>query len=79
LTNHDLVDSQLGVLLEDYIYELLPGASTSILATATILTDTVNNATWTAYVGEGGPLVEASDSAAVVVSDSERIYLPFIR
>ena len=59
LTRHDLVDSELGALLNNFTYSLAPGASVFLTATTNIAVTTVNTATWTAYnparstVGDG--------------------------
>lgn len=68
LTQHTLVDSALGTLLNDFPYPLGPGASAFITATANITTTTINTATWTAY--NPGPinLVSATDVATVTIS-----------
>ena len=48
LTVHDLVDSELGVLLSGFPYALAPGASAFLTEAATLTETTVNTATWTA-------------------------------
>jgi uncharacterized repeat protein (TIGR01451 family) len=62
---HDLVDSELGAILNDFPYTLMPGASAFLTQTATIADTTVNTATWTAF--NPGPMneVSAEDSATV--------------
>lgn len=76
---HDLEDSHLGTLLNDYGYELAPGAYVEITATAVITENTVNTATWTAY-DSFGQMASAEASATVnveEVSDNEyRLYMP---
>jgi hypothetical protein len=79
LVAHDLVDSELGVLLYGFAFELEPGASTTITATATVDTGTVNHATWTAYGEADGVQAEASASAEVLVYAVEKVYLPIMR
>jgi choice-of-anchor B domain-containing protein len=79
LVAHDLVDSELGVLLDGFAFELEPGASTTITATATVDTGTVNHATWTAYGEADGVHAEASASAEVLVYAEEKVYLPILR
>jgi uncharacterized repeat protein (TIGR01451 family) len=64
LAFHDLVDSELGTLLDDFPYDLLPGESVFITETATILTDTVNTAVWTAF-NDDMLMAQATDSATV--------------
>ncbi len=66
LTLHTLVDDHLGTLLNNFPYDLGPGASAYITEAATINATTVNSATWTASVS-GGPSAEASDTATVTV------------
>jgi hypothetical protein len=65
LTMHDLVDSELGVLLSGFSFDLVPGATTFITETANITVTTVNSATWTA--GDGIETVFDSDFATVNV------------
>jgi hypothetical protein len=66
LTQHELVDSELGLLLDD-TYPLVPGASRTITATAAIETTTVNTATWTAFNLGPTDVVTSSDWATVTV------------
>lgn len=67
---HEVVDDQLGTLLgPDFAYDLAPGASVFITATATMpdMPDVVvNTATWTAYVDEVFT-ASATDTATVTV------------
>lgn len=79
LTVHNLVDSELGVLLNNFTFDLSPGASTSITSSTTIISDTFSSATWTAYTEAGGVMATSSDSAAVAIMGFDSIYLPFIR
>jgi hypothetical protein len=67
LTRHDLVDSELGSILTNFPFTLVPAASAFITQSATITQTTVNNATWTAY--NPGPVdtAAAGDSATVNV------------
>ena len=69
LTRHDLMDSELGALLNNFTYSLAPGASVFLTATTNIAVTTVNTATWTAYnPADGGPIgVTATDTATVTV------------
>jgi uncharacterized repeat protein (TIGR01451 family) len=67
---HDLVDDQLGNLLVDYPFALVPGESTFITASAVITEDVVNSATWTAGDGDTH-FAESSDTAAVTVSTAD--------
>jgi hypothetical protein len=68
LTRHDLVDSELGDLLTDFPFVLVPGASAFLTqAGGAIDTTTTNNATWTARDPELGLAATATDSATVNV------------
>jgi len=49
LSHHYLVDDVLGVLLNDYIYDLPPGGSTTYMVTSTVQVSTTNTATWGAF------------------------------
>ncbi len=71
LTLHDLVDSELGTILNDFPYSLAPAASAFLTQTAQVNTTTGNAATWTAF--NAGPSDEASavDTARVNVSGGE--------
>ncbi|MBN2147257.1 MAG: hypothetical protein JW726_07705 [Anaerolineales bacterium] len=68
LAFHDLDDSEIGPILSAIPYALAPGASAFITETMTILTDTVNTATWTAYNSGGTNTVTATDTATVTVA-----------
>ncbi len=57
-TAHDLEDSELGTLLDNFILELAPGDSVAITETTRIYEDTTNIATWTAYSSLGGYAVD---------------------
>ncbi len=65
LSLHDLVDDHLGTLLNDFPTNLTPGATVILTASAVITEDTINTATWTAFV-IGGPT--ASDDAMATVT-----------
>lgn len=64
LTSHDLVDSHLGTILDDFSYNLLPGSSAFLVVPDTVSGDVTNTATWTASV-VGGPSAQAEASATV--------------
>jgi hypothetical protein len=49
LNVHDLVDSELGTILNDFAFTLAPSATVFLTQTTTLLTATVNTATWTAF------------------------------
>ena len=77
LNVHDLADDMLGSVLSDYSYDLLPGASLSITATASVTVDTTNTASWTAWFGEFS--ATATDTATVTVKPAGfMLYLPGI-
>jgi hypothetical protein len=48
LTNHDLLDDQLGQIFAGLTYTLTPGSSVFVTATTFLSQTTVNSATWTA-------------------------------
>jgi LPXTG-motif cell wall-anchored protein len=73
LTLHDLDDDQLGSLLSGYPYGLGPGESIDTVTagetfSATVMTDTVNVATWTAYNQGPTDVVSATSTALVTVT-----------
>jgi hypothetical protein len=89
LTIHDLVDTQLGTILDGFAYDLGPGDSVDTVAagltlSATITETTTNDATWTACnptPGEGQgcingtDVVTATDSATVTRADPTGVSL----
>ncbi|MGD8753352.1 MAG: hypothetical protein PVG14_18095, partial [Anaerolineales bacterium] len=76
LNQHTLVDDQLGTLLLNFNFSLVPSASVFLTQTAEITLTTVNSATWTAF--NPGPLdvVYGTDVATVIAG--HRLYLPAI-
>lgn len=70
LTEHDLTDSELGSILTGFAYDLAPGGSAVITATAMITKTTINTATWIAYNGSPTSPESAAttDSATVNVA-----------
>jgi len=66
LTEHDLEDSELGVLLDGFDFELTPGLSTSAIVSETIAETTSNTATWTATSADGE--MTATDTASATVT-----------
>jgi len=64
LNSHDLVDSHLGTILDDYSFNLAPAASTSVIVSDVVSGTVTNTATWTASI-VGGPSAEAEASATV--------------
>jgi len=79
LSTHNLADSELGILLNNFAYDLLPGSSIFVIVTATITQSTVNTAIWTAET-EGGQIAAATATASVQVPEGSGliIYLPVI-
>ena len=69
LTLHALEDSELGTLLNDFPFNLDPGASAFITATTSITQTTVNTATWTAYNPGPADVATATATATVTVTD----------
>jgi hypothetical protein len=73
------MDTELGTLLSDFSYSLIPGAGAFITSTVNITQTTVNTATWTAY--NPGPVDTAAstDTATVTVAEPKyEIYLPAV-
>lgn len=66
LITHTLQDDKLGILLNDVVLNLAPGASTFITAPATIAITTTNVATWTAYPPFGPPATGISTATVWV-------------
>ena len=77
---HDLVDSELGVILDGFSFGLMPEASVFVTQTAVITETTVNMATWTAYNAGPTDVANDTDSATVtvVLPDLYTFYLPLI-
>jgi hypothetical protein len=67
LTQHNLIDSHLGVILDDFGFALTPGASIFLTQTAVITATTTNTATWAAYNPGPVDIFEATDTATVTV------------
>lgn len=70
LTHHTVTDSHLGSIVSGLTYDLAPGASVFITATANVTQTTVNTATWTAFIA-GSPVpisATADDTATVAVA-----------
>lgn len=63
---HDLMDSELGSILDGFAFALAPGASVFLTQTAVINTNTTNSATWTAYNAGPTHLSTATDTASVI-------------
>jgi hypothetical protein len=75
LSAHSLVDTPLGVILNNFAYDLLPGATTFVTATANITETTVNTATWTATHADPPGLASAMASATVLVEPPTAVRL----
>ncbi len=70
LSEHTLVDNELGTLLDNVYYEVAPGDYAYITATTTITETTVNTATWTAELPSDPDTISASDTDTAVVNVS---------
>ncbi len=75
---HTLVDNQLGLLLDNFAYDLVPGASAFITAAVTITQSTVNTATWTAQTDSFEAAATAAASVLLEGDAGQIIYLPMI-
>ena len=69
LARHSLDDSELGNLLNDFVYTLAPAASAFITESAVISSTTVNTATWTAFNPGPTDVVTATAVATVNVPE----------
>jgi len=67
LVNHTVDDDQLGTILNNFSYMLIPDAGVFVTKTAQIDADTTNSATWTAETAEGRA-ASSSDTATVYVT-----------
>ena len=77
---HDLVDSELGDIVDELEYPMAPGTGLTITVAAAITRSTMNTATWTAYNPGPADMVTAEDTATVTVMDAvRRLYMPAIR
>jgi subtilisin family serine protease len=75
-TTHDLVDSQLGTILDGYEYVLAPGESFYVTQSMTVSVTTISVATWTALTETGG-IYKDKDITVVVEPGSYFVaYLP---
>lgn len=75
LSTHSLVDTPLGVILNNFAYDLLPGASAFVTTTANITETTINTATWTATHADPPGLASAMASATVLVEPPTAVRL----
>ena len=66
VTQHTLVDSILGVILDSYVYTLAPGATVALTRPATAEVTATNVATWTAYVSDTSSLSATGAASATV-------------
>jgi hypothetical protein len=76
LTRHTLVDSELGPVLSNFPFMLIPGASAFLTQTTTISATTVSSATWTAFNPGPTDTAGSTDSATVVIE--HWMYLPVV-
>ncbi len=67
---HDVVDSELGILISGLPVPIGPGGAAWFTATTPIAATVVNTVTWTAGI-PGGPSAVATDTALVVVNTNE--------
>ena len=67
LTNHMVVDSELGTLLSNLSYSLIPGATAYFTATTTPAATVTNIVTWTASISGTQISAVANDNATVTV------------
>jgi len=67
LNLHDLEDTELGIILSAFAFELLPGASVSLTQTVAPTADTTYVGTWTAYNEGPVNVAQATDSATLQV------------
>jgi hypothetical protein len=70
LVTHDLVDDRLGAILNDFSYNLIPGASAFLTSTVTITESVINTATWTAQASGGGSASDSDTATVTVVQPS---------
>ena len=70
LTRHDLEDSELGVILNNFPFTLVPGASAFITQTTSITETTVNTGTWTSYNPGPSDVVSDTDTATVIIAQA---------
>jgi subtilisin-like proprotein convertase family protein len=78
LSLHDLEDSELGVLLDDFFYTLTPGASAFLTSSAEIDISTVNTATWTAFNAGPTDVTSVGDGATVIASSLNACRFPVV-
>jgi hypothetical protein len=77
VTRHDLLDSHLGLILNNFPFTLAPGASAFLTQTAAITFTTTNVATWTVRT-DLSP-VSANAVVTVTVWVEPLVRLPLIR
>jgi hypothetical protein len=73
LTEHNLIDDQLGPILTSFSYSLIPSASVFLTQTVPVTDTVTNTAEWSATTPGGLP---ASASASATVQLVRRQYLP---
>jgi hypothetical protein len=76
LVTHTLIDDQLGTILDNFSYTLVPSASAYLTQTATINGAVTNSAVWSASTTQGA---EVSSNAAATVEAFYFNFLPAMR
>ena len=69
---HDLVDDQLGVILDDHPEKLLPGQFLQVLSSTEITATTTNSATWMArmpFFAEDSAMATVTGGSALIFAD----------
>jgi hypothetical protein len=79
LSLHDLDDDQLGTILDDFVFDLAPGASVDTVAagldlSAVITQTTTNTAVWTAFNADG-TMASFTDEATVTTREPTDVSL----
>ena len=74
LTHHSANDTQIGVLLNNTVFTLGPGAGVFFTVTREISVTVVNTATWIA--SNPGPTDQATDTDSAKVAVLSFLYLP---
>ena len=79
LSQHDLTDSQLGLIFDNFTTSLPPESSSYTVTTGIMITtSTVTTATWTAYNPGPTDPATATDTASVIIGTPEIILTPTV-
>lgn len=78
LDTHDLEDSELGTILDQFSFVLVPGSTAFLTSSAVIDTSTINTATWTASDGTPANTVTYTDGATVIATSLNTCRFPNI-